>query len=267
MNTTPTTITGTDPPITVVNNNNPPTIGMTVTPTIITTIPPNINSNARPPTINTNNTLHTSTDTPTDTNTILTTLIATRPEFDTNTTLHTPTGTPTDTNTILTTLLATRPEFAIAFANLIQQHTPTILINPTSTTPTNALPPLPTNLPTTTVLFHQPTTSTNPWITTGHHGSSIWPTTSVPTTTTTSPHSHDASTIDEPNKDDGDELPYSQSDFLPTTQPSSNTKQTDTTAFIDMTNNNIADLHTRNLRLAEGRIWTRPQITRRFIVI
>ena len=66
---------------------------------------------------------------------------------------------------------------------------------------------------------------------------------SVPTTTTTpfNPHSPDASTIGEPNEDDGDELPYSQSDFLPTTQPTSNT-QTDTTAFIDMTNNNTTDV-------------------------
>jgi hypothetical protein len=64
--------------------------------------------------------------------------------------------TTTNPNTILTTLLATRPEFATAFANLVQQHTPPILINPTSTTPTNAPPPLPTNLPTASVLFHQP---------------------------------------------------------------------------------------------------------------
>jgi hypothetical protein len=34
-----------------------------------------------------------------------------------------------------------------------------------------------------------------------------------------------------------------------------------------MTNNNTADLHTQTLRLTEGRVWTRPQITRRFIVI
>jgi hypothetical protein len=64
--------------------------------------------------------------------------------------------TTTDPNAILATLLATHPEFATAFTNLIQHHTPPILINPTSTTPTNAPPPLPTNLPTASVLFHQP---------------------------------------------------------------------------------------------------------------
>jgi hypothetical protein len=168
----------------------------------------------------------------------------TTPSTNTTTTGYTNADpTTTDPNTILTTLFTTRPKFAIAFANLIQQHTPPILINPT---PTNAPPPLPTNLPTTSVLFHQPPTSTNPWLTTGHHGTTIWPNPnppSVPTTTTTpfNPHSPYASTIGKLNEDDGDELPYSQSDFLPTTQPTSNT-QTDITAFIDMTNNNTTDV-------------------------
>jgi hypothetical protein len=34
-----------------------------------------------------------------------------------------------------------------------------------------------------------------------------------------------------------------------------------------MTNNSTADTHTQTLRLAEGRVWTRPQITRRFVVL
>jgi hypothetical protein len=139
--------------------------------------------------------------------------------------------TTTNPNAILATLLATHPEFATAFTNLIQHHTPPILINPTSTTPTNAPPPLPTNLPTASVLFHQPPKSTNPWLMTGHHGTTIWPNPNppfVPTTTTNPPnhHSPNASTIDEPNEDDGDELPYPQSDFLPTTQPTQTPKLT-----------------------------------------
>ena len=68
----------------------------------------------------------------------------TTPSTNTTTTGYTNADpTTTDPNTILSTLFTTRPEFAIAFANLIQQHTPPILINPTSTTPTNAPPPYP----------------------------------------------------------------------------------------------------------------------------
>ncbi len=85
--------------------------------------------------------------------------------------------------------------------------------------------------------------------------------------------SHNLSTtdlIDTNDDDDGNELPLSQSDFLPTTPPPSSTLQipsTETTALIDMMTNSTADSHTQTLRLNEGRVWTRPQITRRFVVI
>jgi len=60
----------------------------------------------------------------------------TTPSTNTTTTGYTNANpTTTDPNTILATLLATlpNPKFATALANLVQQHTPPILINPTPT--------------------------------------------------------------------------------------------------------------------------------------
>jgi hypothetical protein len=252
MTTTPTTLAGTNPP-TAVDNNNPPTVIPTITtttatPTMIdgTTLPPDIYNNARPSTINA------------------------------NTTLHTPTGTPTtDHVSILSMLLASHPGLASAFTELINQHaestsaTPayqhTALASVTTAAPPNE-PPLHNYHPPATVLFENPPSTPSPWLTAGPRGTTLRPS----STPTTPSNLSTTDLIDTTDDDDGNELPLSQSDFLPTTPPLSSTLQipsTETTALIDMMTNSTADSHTQTLRLTEGRVWTRPQITRRFVVL
>ena len=130
-----------------------------------------------------------------------------------------------------------------------------------------------------------PPTPTSPWILIGPGGRQIpqrppptttpsrqdltRPTTQHTPTTSTDPTPPNADLDSEESKFDEEEIPLSQSDYMPTTQRVTATPvhSTHLSAMIDQHDTLSTDHDTLSARHAEGRVWSREAITRKCIVI
>jgi hypothetical protein len=194
----------------------------------------------------------------------------------------------------LSSLQSTNADFNSALTALIQQHSiQTPGAHPLATTPTQQTAQNNTIFPVTpttqtftitqplqtintphpaSVSIPTPSTNTdNAWLTVGRHGTTIHQptppmnitnTTTTNTATTTPANNYNSTNSD----DDEDELPYSQSDLaVPTTTiPANRTPSSELTAFSDIQS---SIEQTQHLRTAEGRVWSRRDITRTSVVI